>query len=168
MPCLLFIVMLLERTASAHTKANGERPSTSVGEPETPLTCMMYFFASQMRRNIQYRSEEAPPIHPLDKLLAKLGVHAAFSPLVTRFETFPVEIPHQPGRKSQVPRDLNHDTMLLIKFRSKRAREDWIATKEWREFMEKTESEGVFRRLPHVRCAGSLRGLSDPMEVLGI
>jgi hypothetical protein len=109
-----------------------------------------------------------PEQHPLDKLLSKVGIHAAFSPLVTQFETFPVEIPQPPGRKSKVPRELNHDTMLLIKFRSKRAREDWIATKEWREFMEKTESEGVFRRIPHVRCAGSLRGLSDPMEVLGI
>ena len=129
---------------------------------------MMYFFVSQMSWNMQ-TPDEAPPAHPLDKLLARLGVHAAFSPLVTQFETFPVEIPQPPGtRRSKVPKEVMHDTMLLIKFRSKRAREEWIATKEWGEFREKTESEGVFRRLPHVRCAGTLRGLSDPMEVLGI
>ena len=162
--------MLLERTASARGRGNDDHQSTSAGQPEPPLTCMMYFFASQMSRNVQLpsRADEAPPIHPLDKLLAKVGVHAAFSPLVTQFETFPVEIPQPPGRKSKVPKQSMHDTMLLAKFRSKRAREEWIATKEWREFMEKTESEGVFRRIPHVRCAGSLRGLSDPMEVLGI
>ena len=107
-------------------------------------------------------------MHPLDALLKKIGVHAAFSPLVTQFETFPVEIPQPPGRGIKVPRDLNHDTMLLVKFRSKRAREEWIATREWRDFMEKTDSEGVFRRMPHVRCAGSLKGLSDPLEVLGL
>jgi hypothetical protein len=135
---------------------------------------MMYFFASQMSRNMQFSSSSDSdknlhtPIHPLDKLLSKVGVHAAFSPLVTQFETFPVEIPQPPGRRSKMPREVNHDTMLLVKFRSKQAREEWIATKEWREFMEKTEREGVFRRIPHVRCAGSLRGLSDPMEVLGI
>jgi hypothetical protein len=49
--------------------------------------------------------------------------------------TFPVEIPQPLGRKSKVPKEVNHDTMLLIKFRSKRAREEWTATKEWREFM---------------------------------
>ena len=64
--------------------------------------------------------------------------------------------------------DAVHDTLLLMKFRSKHAREEWIRTKEWVEFMEKTEDEGVFRRIPHVRCAGSLRGLSDPMDVLGV
>ena len=66
------------------------------------------------------------------------------------------------------PRETMHDTMLLMKFRSKKAREEWIETKEWQQFMEKTENEGVFRRIPHVRCAGSLKGLRDPMEVLGI
>jgi hypothetical protein len=133
---------------------------------------MMYFFASQMSRNTtqSLSPPETPPTHPLDKLLAKVGIHAAFSPLVTHFETFPVEIAQPAGRRRAdvLPREVNHDTMLLVKFRSKRAREEWIATREWREFMEGTEREGVFRRLPHVRCAGSLRGLGDPMEVLGI
>ena len=107
-------------------------------------------------------------MHPLDVLLKKIGVHAAFSPLVTQFETFPVETPQPAGWRVKVSRELNHDTMLLVKFRSKRAREEWIATREWRDFMEKTDSEGVFRRIPHVRCAGSLRSLSDPLEVLGL
>jgi hypothetical protein len=159
--------MLLERRASASASSKGHEdlPSTSPKPPEPPLTCMMYFFASQMRQNIQ-PSGSTPPTHPLDKLLSKIGVHAAFSPLVTRFETFPVEVPLPPSKVSD--KEANHDTLLLVKFRSKRAREEWIATREWREFMERTEREGVFRRLPHVRCAGSLRGLGDPMEVLGI
>lgn len=135
--------------------------------------CMMYFFASQMRQNMQSAvdSDKTLPTtqtHPLDKLLSKISTHAAFSPLITRFETFPVETPLPPGRRPQAPRDVNHDTLLLVKFRSARAREEWIRTREWREFMERTEREGVFRRLPHVRCAGSLKGLGDPMEVLGI
>jgi hypothetical protein len=163
--------MLLERTANARDVSSIRRqsdppPPPSLGTNERPLMCMMYFFASQMNWNISTSS--TPEQHPLDKLLSKVGIHAAFSPHVTQFETFPVEIPQPPGRKSKVSREVNHDTMLFMKFRSKRAREEWIATKEWREFMEKTESEGVFRRIPHVRCAGSLRGLSDPMEVLGI
>jgi hypothetical protein len=134
---------------------------------------MMYFFASQMRQNMQpaVDSDKTLPTtqtHPLDRLLSKISTHAAFSPLITRFETFPVETPLPPGRRPQAPRDVNHDTLLLVKFRSARAREEWIRTREWREFMERTEREAVFRRLPHVRCAGSLKGLGDPMEVLGI
>ena len=158
--------MLLERTAAGRSR----HPKAASEDAEQPLTCMMYFFASQMSRNILTRSspDPSPPVHPLDKLLSKVGRDAAFSPLVTQFETFPVEIPEMPGKKPQLPKGVMHDTMLLMKFRSKRARQEWIATKEWMEFMEKTESEGVFRRIPHVRCAGSLRGLSDPMEVLGI
>ena len=34
--------------------------------------------------------------------------------------------------------------------------------------MEGTERERVFRRIPHVRCARSLKGLGDPAEVLGV
>jgi len=160
--------MLLERTAAA--RANTHPPSTSTERSEPSLTCMIYFFASQMSRNVQTPSppDQGPPVHRLEKLISKVGAHAAFSPLVTQFETFPVQIPELTGRKPKFSKDSMHDTMLLIKFRSKRAREEWIATKEWIEFMQKTESEGVFRRIPHVRCAGSLRGLSDPMEVLGI
>ncbi len=162
--------MLLERTAAARPPCINAAAKKE--DAEQPLTCMFYFFASQMNRNIQTRppQDQSPQVHPLNKLLSKVGTHAAFSPLVTQFETFPVEIPelHMPGRKPLLPKEIMHDTMLLMKFRSKRAREEWIATREWIEFMEKTESEGVFRRMPHVRCAKSLRGLSDPMEVLGI
>lgn len=159
--------MLLERTTAARTRAEDPASAIAADKAEQPLTCMIYFFASQMGRNVQNQTNP-PPTHPLEKLISKVGTHAAFSPLVTKFETFPVEIPELPGRKPKFPKEVMHDTMLLMKFRSKRAREEWIATREWREFMEKTESEGVFRRIPHVRCAASLKGLSDPMEVLGI
>jgi hypothetical protein len=113
-----------------------------------------------------------PTHHPLDQLLAQVGTHAAFSPLVARFEIFPVEssplLPPGGRRPPPAPREVNHDTLLLVQFRSARARDEWIRTREWREFMERTERDRVFRRLPHVRCAPSLRGLGDPMEVLGI
>lgn len=160
--------MLLDRTTV------GEEASAKQKEtPDQPLTCMIYFFASQMSRHIQTPAPPAQPTHRLDTLLKKMSTHAAFSPLITRFETFPVELPPQPPgplkRKTTVPnRDLMHDTLLLVNFRSRRAREEWIQTREWMEFMERTEREGVFRRVPHVRCAGSLRGLSDPREVLGL
>jgi len=177
--------MLFERTANAGAGKASPIPTphqkgTSAPAPsEPPLTCMIYFFASQMGQNTLTRtlssssSDQTTPItHPLDKLLKQVGVHAALSPLITQFETFPVEIPQPPGprrsNKVPMPREVNHDTMLLVKFRSQRAREEWIATREWRDFMERTESEGVFRRIPHVRCAGSVRGLSDPLEVLGL
>jgi len=61
-----------------------------------------------------------------------------------------------------------HDTLLLVKFRSAQAREAFIATRGWGEFMEKTEKEGVFRRVPHVRCARTVKGLRDPIEVLSV
>jgi hypothetical protein len=56
--------------------------------------------------------------------------------------------------------------MLLVGFPHKRAWEQWIMTKEWQRFMRQTEEEQVFRRDPRVRCASSLKGLSDPMDVL--
>ena len=133
----------------------------------------MYFFAAQMRQNMQPAADsdqtlQTSQTHPLDKLLAKVSTHAAFSPLIARFETFPVEISVPPGRRLLAPREVNHDTLLLVKFRNARARDEWIRTREWQEFMERTERDRVFRRLPHVRCARSLKGLGDPMECLGI
>ena len=169
--------MILERTSLSASQGSVERPHVAE-KPDQPLTCMIYFFASQMSRNIQTippSEQRSPtdrrpvPTHRLDSLLTRMGAHAAFSPLITHFETFPVEVPGPPGRRrSMPPRGSVHDTMLLMRFRSKRAREEWIESREWQEFMEKTENEGVFRRIPHVRCAGSLMGLRDPMEVLGI
>lgn len=143
---------------------------------EKPLTCMVYFFASQMPRNIQavkdsretssLLGDKSSPVyaHRLDTLLSEIGYHAHLSPFVTHFETFPVEMP-PPGRPKNTTREEMHDTMLLAKFPHKRAWEQWVMTKEWQRFMEKTEREQVFRRVPHVRCASSLRGLSDPEEV---
>lgn len=135
---------------------------------------MIYFFASQMQKHVSKPAEDVqrsnPPnvqIHRLDALLAKVGMHASYSPLVARFETIPVEIPETPGSsRPKAPRHTVHDTVLLMKFGSKRAREEWIATREWQEFMEKTEKEAVFRRIPHVRCARSMKGLMDPIDVL--
>lgn len=168
-------------------KTDGRSTSTQKQQDEPPLFCMIYFFASQMSRNLLHQQETAarsssantsptpPPQHKLDAMLSKVSIHASFSPHITRFETFPVEIPKLPvedrrrwmGRVKEPPsRESIHDTMLLMKFQNKRAREEWIATREWMEFMEGTEREGVFRRLPHVRCARSLKGLRDPMEIL--
>lgn len=159
-------------SAPAHRSAT----SSSSSPAEAPLTCMIYFFATQMRQNsrvVDTYTAPAPATHPLDALLARIGTHAAFSPLVMHFETFPVEVtlsgpPSSHRSRGLLPRDVNHDTLLLISFRSARAREEWIRTREWHEFMERTERDGVFRRLPHVRCAGSVRGLGNVREVLGI
>ena len=165
------LAILFQRTGLSR---DGDKDVAKPDDAEQPLTCMIYFFASQMRRNIQTPlpheiQSRTAPAHRLDTMLAKVGMHAAYSPLISRFETFPVEIPEAPGLSKKAPkvsRDQMHDTMLLMKFRSKRAREEWIATREWQEFMQKTEQEGVFRRIPHVRCARSLKGLMDPIDVL--
>ena len=165
----------------AHGKPKDEEGGQTATAPPTqeekPLACMIYFFASQMSRHLRQaessdrNSFQAPyPQHRLDELLDKVKVHAAFSPLVTRFETIPVEIPPVPTKHSRSgegpPKESMHDTVAIMKFRSKRAWKEWIATPEWVDFMEKTERDGVFRRMPHVRCANSLKGLSDPREVL--
>ncbi|PGH05942.1 hypothetical protein AJ80_08254 [Polytolypa hystricis UAMH7299] len=145
---------------------------------ERPLVCMIYFFASQMPRNIESitppkegvlpmgaRQGDTLQVHRLDSLLSEVQYHARLSRLVTRFETFPVEMP-PPGIPRGMSREYMHDTLLLVSFRNKHAWEQWILTKPWQKFMERTEQEGVFRRIPHVRCAGSLKGLRDPLEVL--
>jgi hypothetical protein len=171
--------MLLQRTNLSRSPKTETTELSPSSEPDDPLTCMIYFFASQMSRNLQTASASpvgksssnpvGAPAHRLDTLLAKIGVHASFSPLITQFETFPVEIPEVPAQskwRTKPPKESVHDTMLLVKFRSKRAREEWIETREWREFMQQTEVEGVFRRIPHARCARSLKGLRDPIEIL--
>lgn len=173
--------MLLERGNLSRLPEEENPASSSPGKPDDTLTCMIYFFASQMHRNLQTvpspdarKSGEMAPttqVHRLDTLLNKVSVHASFSPLITQFETFPVEIPDVPTLprwRTKPPKEAVHDTMLLVKFRSKRAREEWIATREWREFMQQTEAEGVFRRIPHVRCARTVKGLRDPIEILSV
>ncbi|PGH12301.1 hypothetical protein AJ79_04367 [Helicocarpus griseus UAMH5409] len=154
--------------------------AVNTGDQKTsgkPLVCMIYFFASQMSRNIQTANPapggNTPPtnhseplqVHRLDNLLSEVQYHAHLSPLVTKFETFPVEMP-PPGRPKGTTREAMHDTMLLVNFQNKQAWREWIQTKEWQEFMQKTEKEAVFRRIPHVRCANSLKGLRSPLEVL--
>ncbi|KIX10050.1 uncharacterized protein Z518_01131 [Rhinocladiella mackenziei CBS 650.93] len=173
--------MLLQRTAlseqavASETKA--ERGAKDAADSERPLTCMFFFFASQMKRNIQPADQDLvrrgkmadQPTHQLDSMVARIGMHAAHSPLVTKFETYPVEIPDAPGFSKRNPkpsREEVHDTVMLMKFRDKRARQEWIASKEWQEFMQKTDDHQVFRRMPHVRCASSVRGLMDPMDIL--
>lgn len=173
--------MLLQRTTRgqeiAATRTREQIDARAVADSERPLTCMFYFFASQMKHNIQPADQDLvrrgiavdKPTHRLDSMLARVGMHAAHSPLITRFETFPMEIPDPPRfskRNPKLPREEVHDTVLLMKFRNKGAREEWIMTKEWQEFMQKSEGELVFRRLPHVRCASSLRGLMDPVDIL--
>lgn len=173
--------MLLQRRSLGQTPLKGEAPSSSssTSQPDDPLACLIYFFVSQMSQNLSIvaaRSSskssgttDSHTVHRLDTLLAKINVHASFSPLITYFETFPVEIPPTPAQlnlQNKQPKEAVHDTLLLVKFRSKRAREEWIETREWRDFMQQTEAENVFRRIPHVRCARSLKGLKDPIEVL--
>jgi len=173
--------MLLQRSALSEQAAAGEtkadRDAKDVADSERPLTCMFFFFASQMKRNIQPADQDLvrrgklvdQPTHQLDSMLARLGMHAAHSPLVTKFQTYPVEIPDAPGFSERNPkpsREEVHDTVMMMKFRDKRAREEWIATKEWQDFMQKTDGQQVFRRMPHVRCASSVRGLMNPIDIL--
>lgn len=77
----------------------------------------------------------------------------------------PLSLP-RPGAKSLNPNE-ERDTVLLMQFKSKASREHWMRSKEWREFYENVNSDdGGCRRMPHVRCARSLRGLMDVEDVL--
>ncbi|KAK5042939.1 hypothetical protein LTR84_011995 [Exophiala bonariae] len=174
--------MLLEKTAAASRQTSEEQmtkfQSTQLPDNERPLTCMFFFFASQMKRNMQpadpdlVRRGKMPDqsTHQLDTMLARVRMYAAHSPLISKFETFSVEIPEtvfqDSTSTSTFSRDEIHDTVMMLKFRDRRAREQWIATREWQEFMRDTERKHVFRQMPHVRCASSLRGLMDPWDSL--
>lgn len=174
--------MLLQRTNLGEQNAAAKTADADHRQPsdgDRPLTCMFYFFASQMQRNIQPADQDLvrrgsmadKPTHQLDSMITRLGTKAAFSPLVSKFETYPTEIPdprpESIRRKNPAPSPEEfHDTVVIMKFRDKRARQEWIATKEWQEFMQKTEGQEVFRRMPHVRCASSVRGLMDPWDIL--
>lgn len=153
-----------------------ERTEASRHEKEKPLACIIFFFASQMTYNLQttpatgLNSENAAGKcearnHQLDSLLAEVREHANQSPYVTRFEAIPVEIA-PPGRPRGTSSQEMHDTLLLASFKSKNAWGQWIQTSEWKHFMQETADKGVFRRIPHVRCAHSLKGLRNPFEVL--
>ncbi|EXJ91324.1 hypothetical protein A1O1_04436 [Capronia coronata CBS 617.96] len=174
--------MILQRTGRgeqiAANRTQEQREARAAANSQRPLTCMFYFFASQMKHNIQPADQDLvrrgmvadKPTHRLDSMLARIGMYAAHSPLITKFETFPMEIGDQPVLSRPQPESLSredvHDTVLLVKFKNKGARESWITTKEWQDFMEKTEGERVFRQMPHVRCASSARGLMDPIDML--
>jgi hypothetical protein len=173
--------MLLQRSDLAGSVPQQEKKTLSVPHEENapqPLTCMFYFFASQMKHNVQSADPDLvarkriadKPTHKLDNMLAWIGMQAAYSPLVASFETYPVEIPDAPGFGKNNPkpsREQVHDTVLMMKFRDKRAREEWIATREWQDFMKKSNADpSLFRRMPHVRCASSAKGLMDPIDVL--
>jgi hypothetical protein len=175
--------MLLQRTniedSHGGSSARTSQQTEGVADDDRPLTCMFYFFASQMQRNIQPADPDLvrrgrvadKPTHQLDSMLARLSMQAAFSPLVSKFETYPTQIPDQRPqdvrqRKPKTCSDEVHDTVLIVKFRDKRARQEWIATKEWQQFRQATQSQEVFRRMPHVRCASSVRGLMDPVDIL--
>ncbi|KAK2796504.1 hypothetical protein FQN50_009517 [Emmonsiellopsis sp. PD_5] len=174
--------MLFQTTRSKEGSKDGEQ-AANVATPGKargkPLVCMIFFFASQMSHNIEtakpaVADANSPPtpsqsepsmVHRLDTLLSEVQGHARANPLVTKFETIPVEMA-PPGRPRGTTRESMHDTLLLVNFQNKQAWRQWIQTKEWQEFMQRTERELVFRRLPHVRCANSLKGLRDPLEVL--
>lgn len=173
--------MLLQRSDLAGSRPKDETkrvPSLRQSNSEQPLTCMFYFFASQMKNNVESadpdlvrrRRVQDKPTHKLDNMLSRIGMYAAFSPLVIRFETYPVEIPDAPGfgnNRPKPPREQVHDTVLMMKFPDKKAREEWIASKEWQEFMQKSDADpSLFRRMPHVRCASSTKGLMDPIDIL--
>lgn len=140
-----------------------------------PLSCMIFFFASQMLSNLETPAastgstdESRMPrtrAHRLDVLLAEVGEYANRSPYVTRFEPIPVEM-SPPGRPTGTSRDEMHDVLLLASFKDKTAWQKWIETPEWQRFMQRTENEAVFRRLPHVRCAHSHKGLRNTLEIL--
>lgn len=140
-----------------------------------PLSCMIFFFASQMLSNLETPAASAGStdephtshtrVHRLDALLAEVGESANRSPYVTRFEPIPVEM-SPPGRPTGTSRDEMHDVLLLASFKDKTAWRKWIETPEWQRFMQRTENEAVFRRIPHVRCAHSHKGLRNTLEVL--
>ncbi|KAL2219998.1 hypothetical protein M432DRAFT_291625 [Thermoascus aurantiacus ATCC 26904] len=152
-------------------------PTLSQGSREDstrPLACMIFFFASQMTRNLETKKaagsemdgrRPSTSVHRLDTLLSEVQRHAEVSPYVTRFESIPVEMP-PPGPPKGTTREEMHDVLLLASFKNKWAWKQWIQTKEWQQFMQKTEKEGVFRKMPHVRCASSLKGLRDPIDIL--
>lgn len=173
--------MLFERTNSKGSPPDNASSKFIIPhnpKPEQPLTCMFYFFASQMKHNIQsadpdlVRRNRLPnrPTHRLDNLLARIGMHAAYSPLIADFQTYPIDVSDALGdRKDNLShsREVVHDTVLLMKFRNRRAREEWIATQEWQDFMQKANADPpIFRRMPHVRCASSIKGLMDPIDIL--
>lgn len=172
--------MLFDRTRLQDSSArDDESASPKQGRnretSSRPLVCMIFFFASQMSRNLQENTSQSSsddgsptqssPVHRLDTLLSDVRPHAHRSPYITRFETLPVEMA-PPGRPRGTSRESMHDTLLLVNFKNKWAWEQWLQTKEWQRFMERTEEERVFRRMPHVRCASSLQGLRDPLDVL--
>lgn len=154
---------------------NDEKAEVSRHAKEKPLACIIFFFASQMTYNLQtpatdLNSETAvgkfeARNHQLDTLLAEVREHANQSPYVTRFEAIPVEMA-PPGRPRGTSSQEMHDTLLLASFKNKNAWRQWIQTSEWKHFMQETADKDVFRRIPHVRCAHSLKGLRNPFEVL--
>ena len=78
---------------------------------------------------VRRRRVEDKPAHRLDTMISRLGMQAAFSPLISKFETHPLEIPdsrpkESRRRKPAPPPDEIHDTVLIMKFRDKRAREE--------------------------------------------
>ena len=147
--------MILQRTSKAESLANRPSPNKSQVEeadPGRPLTCTFYFFASQMKHNFQNADSDLvrrgitpdQPAHKLDNMLARVGMHAAHSPPVTQFEMYPVEFSGvicSGKHNHKAYRETAHDTMLRMRFRSKRVREEWIVTKEWQDFLHKTNAD---------------------------
>lgn len=164
--------MLFDKTRNHRHNLDSLTPSR---HHENPLACIIFFFASQMSSNLQSPTTPADPAdrtltqrnrtHRLDVLLSQVQEHANRSPYVTRFESIPVEM-SPPGRPAGTSRDEMHDILLLASFKDKVSWQKWIETPEWQRFMQTTENEAVFRRIPHVRCAHSLKGLRNTLEIL--
>ena len=128
--------ILLQRTALSESrrKAQETKERNGLGAGEKPLTCI---FTSRMKKYVQdnganqryalKKQDQAAPIHRLNSLLSKAKMHASYSPLMTSFETIPVTTPEAETnwrKPPAVPREFMHGTLLLMQFRSKKAREE--------------------------------------------
>jgi hypothetical protein len=108
----------LQRTALSESRREAKERN-ELGAGERPLTCMVYFFASQMKKHVEdnradqrlalEKQGQATPIHRLDSLQSKVKIHASYFPLITRFETILVETPQaeRTGGNRQLCREIS-------------------------------------------------------------
>ncbi len=108
-------------------------PSDPIGMTKNLMTTAYY--ASQMKRDIQPADTDLVrrgivkdrPTHRLDTMIARTGMHAARSPLITQIQTVPDKIPEASGWSQRNPRpswEDVYDTAMFMKFRDKGAREE--------------------------------------------
>lgn len=136
-----------------------------------------------VRRKLQ---DPGRPVHRLDTHLIRLQMAAAFDPNVKSCQVIPVAVDGEHAvaqdrtlfngvkrqmrevgsRREETTADTARDSVLFIEFLSKAGRQSWMASREWKQFYDGVNAEDVFRKLPHVRCARSFRGLMDVTDVL--